>query len=224
MPACLACRGVMSQYLSLFDAAGKLSSLRDAEFVAMLQLMGRMGAVRQCMQGCTHAWLLSTQSLCNAGRRTCSYAAAHKPHGCGGYERGGWGQLASEGRSNRWLLCVMADLQPHSSVCMHMQHSNGAPRRLTACATPCLRVCACACVCCRCFPRSRRHGWLLNATLTSQMWYAWCGCWQSKGRRGNSMRSSTGSRRSSSYGWRHDSWQQQVSSKPPPFLRSCALL
>ncbi len=35
----------MSQYLSLFDAAGHLSSLRDAEFIAMLQLMGRTGAV-----------------------------------------------------------------------------------------------------------------------------------------------------------------------------------
>lgn len=37
--------GLMSQYLSLFDAAGHLSSLRDAEFIAMLQLMGRTGAV-----------------------------------------------------------------------------------------------------------------------------------------------------------------------------------
>ena len=36
----------MTQYLSLFDAAGRLSSLRDAEYVAALQLMGRMGAVR----------------------------------------------------------------------------------------------------------------------------------------------------------------------------------
>ena len=37
--------GLMSQYLALFDAAGRLSTLRDAEFVAMLQLMGRTGAV-----------------------------------------------------------------------------------------------------------------------------------------------------------------------------------
>ena len=35
----------MSRYLALFDAAGHLSSLQDAEFIAMLQLMGRSGAV-----------------------------------------------------------------------------------------------------------------------------------------------------------------------------------
>jgi hypothetical protein len=37
----------MSRYLSLFDAAGRVASLRDAEFIAMLQLMGRVGAVRR---------------------------------------------------------------------------------------------------------------------------------------------------------------------------------
>lgn len=35
----------MSQYLDMFNAAGRLSTLRDAEFVAMLQLLGRTGAV-----------------------------------------------------------------------------------------------------------------------------------------------------------------------------------
>lgn len=34
------------RYLALFDAAGQLSALGDAEFIAMLQLMGRAGAVR----------------------------------------------------------------------------------------------------------------------------------------------------------------------------------
>ncbi|KAL4426259.1 hypothetical protein ABPG77_009874 [Micractinium sp. CCAP 211/92] len=37
--------GLMSQYLDMFNAAGRLSTLRDAEFVAMLQLLGRTGAV-----------------------------------------------------------------------------------------------------------------------------------------------------------------------------------
>ena len=37
--------GFMSRYLALFDAAGQLSSLQDAEFIAMLQLMGRFAAV-----------------------------------------------------------------------------------------------------------------------------------------------------------------------------------
>jgi hypothetical protein len=35
----------MSQYLALFDAAGRLTALRDLEFIAMLQLMGRTGTV-----------------------------------------------------------------------------------------------------------------------------------------------------------------------------------
>lgn len=39
------CSGFMKRYLALFDAAGQLSSLQDAEFIAMLQLMGRLGAV-----------------------------------------------------------------------------------------------------------------------------------------------------------------------------------
>ncbi|KAL4436560.1 hypothetical protein ABPG75_003699 [Micractinium tetrahymenae] len=37
--------GLMSRYLDMFTAAGRLSTLRDAEFVAMLQLLGRTGAV-----------------------------------------------------------------------------------------------------------------------------------------------------------------------------------
>lgn len=37
----------MSRYLGLFDAAGKLSTLRDAEFIAMLQFLGRTGLVRR---------------------------------------------------------------------------------------------------------------------------------------------------------------------------------
>ncbi|KAL4422589.1 hypothetical protein ABPG75_008786 [Micractinium tetrahymenae] len=36
---------LMSRYLGLFDAAGKLSTLRDAEFIAMLQFLGRIGLV-----------------------------------------------------------------------------------------------------------------------------------------------------------------------------------
>ena len=56
----------MSQYLSLFDAAGHLSSLRDAEFIAMLQLMGRTGAV-SCQ-----AWLSETCSWLVGAR--CSAA------------------------------------------------------------------------------------------------------------------------------------------------------
>ena len=35
----------MSQYLALFDATGRLTALRDLEFIAMLQLMGRTGTV-----------------------------------------------------------------------------------------------------------------------------------------------------------------------------------
>ena len=37
----------MSRYLALFDAAGRLTTLRDLEFVAMLQLMGRTGTVSE---------------------------------------------------------------------------------------------------------------------------------------------------------------------------------
>ena len=68
--------GLMSDYLGLFDAAGKLSSLRDAEFVGMLQLMGRMGAV-SAVPPCLLAWEL------------WGHAAAGGARGAG-EEGGGW--------------------------------------------------------------------------------------------------------------------------------------
>ncbi|PRW57571.1 hypothetical protein C2E21_3307 [Chlorella sorokiniana] len=37
--------GVMSGYLALFEATGRLNTLQDEEFIAMLQLLARMGAV-----------------------------------------------------------------------------------------------------------------------------------------------------------------------------------
>ena len=42
--------GLVSGYLSLFDAAGQLSMLHDEEFIAMLQLLARMGAVFSPLQ------------------------------------------------------------------------------------------------------------------------------------------------------------------------------
>ena len=42
--------GLVSGYLSLFDAAGQLRTLQDEEFIAMLQLLARMGAVFSPLQ------------------------------------------------------------------------------------------------------------------------------------------------------------------------------
>lgn len=77
----------MNQYLSLFDAAGRLSTLRDAEFVAMLQLMGRTGAVGLGgTSGLLPAGLLRWDSrvacwpaglTCFAGLLACGCAAGH---------------------------------------------------------------------------------------------------------------------------------------------------
>lgn len=53
MPAALPTSSLtqlMSGYLALFDAAGRLSTLKDEEFVAMLQLLGRVGLVLSPVQ------------------------------------------------------------------------------------------------------------------------------------------------------------------------------
>lgn len=50
---------VVSRYLDLFDAAGKLCTLRDAEFIAMLQFLGRTGLVRRACCG-TSGWHIPT--------------------------------------------------------------------------------------------------------------------------------------------------------------------
>ena len=50
LPALPPPSGLMSGYLSLFEAAGRLNTLQDEEFTAMLQLLARMGTVFSPLQ------------------------------------------------------------------------------------------------------------------------------------------------------------------------------
>lgn len=97
------CRGLMSQYLSLFDAAGHLSSLRDAEFIAMLQLMGRTGAVScPAWVSETLSWLVGTccstmlQLMSLLERRGCAPCLSQLRARC-----------AATARSLQWCHCML---------------------------------------------------------------------------------------------------------------------
>lgn len=92
--------GLMSRYLDMFNAAGRLSSLRDAEFVAMLQLMGRTGAVRcprcpRCPPPCPPPCWKGRRPASPVGWPTPAWLARWRWHGGGrGWLSGCHPQLA----------------------------------------------------------------------------------------------------------------------------------